>query len=114
MNNIVTSESSDDESHTVHLRDDILFPREVLSRTNWLYRVDALRVHDKREMKQLWELTLLLLQYLAGLVSYAAVLIKVMRRGYGVGMMTRLRNTYRDVIKMIELTYSEGYCYFLE
>ena len=31
-------------------------PRDVLRRTNWLYRVDALRPRDIREMKTLKEL----------------------------------------------------------
>ena len=33
------------------------YPRDILRRTNWLYRVDALRPHDMREMSVLWELT---------------------------------------------------------
>ena len=32
-------------------------PRDVSRRTNWLYRVDALRNYDRREMSVIWELT---------------------------------------------------------
>ena len=36
------------------------YPRNILRRTNWLYRVDALRPHDIQEMDNLWELCELL------------------------------------------------------
>ena len=32
-------------------------PRDVLRRTNWLYRVDALRNYDRREMSIIWKIT---------------------------------------------------------
>ena len=48
-------EDGDDDSITDSLISDdincdILRPRAALSRTNWLYRLDTLRVHDQREM----------------------------------------------------------------
>ena len=39
------------------------YPRDILRRTNWLYRVDALCPHDIREMSVLWELTELFWYY---------------------------------------------------
>ena len=35
------------------------FPRDILSLTNWLYRVDTLRPHDIRELSILGELDML-------------------------------------------------------
>ena len=32
------------------------YPRDILCRTNWLYRVDDIRPHDIREMCIMWEL----------------------------------------------------------
>ena len=32
------------------------FPRDIIRRTNWLYRVDALCIHDIREMNVIAEL----------------------------------------------------------
>ena len=44
-------------SHDINLPDsqDILYTREVISQTTWLYRMDALRVHNIREMKIIWD-----------------------------------------------------------
>ena len=39
------------------------YPRDILRRTNWLYRIDALRPHDRREMQVLWDLTWLFQEY---------------------------------------------------
>lgn len=38
------------------------FPRNIIRRTNWLYRIDALRNHDIREMNLLWEILSLFLE----------------------------------------------------
>ena len=32
------------------------YPRGIISQTNWLYRVGALRSCEQREMSRLWEL----------------------------------------------------------
>ena len=37
-------------------------PQAILCRTNWLHRIDALQVHDMREMTILWEVALLCLE----------------------------------------------------
>ena len=42
--------------------------------TNWLYRVDALRNHDIREMELLWEVALLCLEYCNIYVALANVI----------------------------------------
>ena len=44
----------DDNSNGSH--QDVFHPREALSGTNWLYRIDTLRVHDKREMNKTLEM----------------------------------------------------------
>ena len=114
MSNTVQSDTSDNDSHNHQLSDFILLPREVLSRTNWLYIIDALQVHDRREMKLLWKLTVLLLQYMVWVANYAVVLITLMKRNYDYGRMIIIRKTYRKVIQLIELAYSERYCYFMD
>ena len=47
------------------------YPRDVLRRTNWLYRVDALRPHDIREMAILNELCELLECYATQFIIWA-------------------------------------------
>ena len=38
-------------------------PRNMMNRTNWLHRVDALCVHDIREMNILWEVAEMCLEH---------------------------------------------------
>ena len=49
------SNSMNENSNNIH--QDVLYSREVLSRTNWLYRIGALRVHDMREMDRMLEMS---------------------------------------------------------
>ena len=46
-----SSEEDDDSEHLNHNSVQSMWvPRNILRRTNWLYHVDALRIHDMREM----------------------------------------------------------------
>ena len=49
-------------------------PRNVMNRTNWLHRVDALRVHDIREMRVLWEVAEMCLEHCNQFVLWSYVI----------------------------------------
>ena len=53
--------------------EEIILSRNVLSKTNWLYRVDELRVHDIREMDVLLQLSNLYLDYQSRLISFLSI-----------------------------------------
>ena len=52
-------------------------PRAILRRTNWLHRIDALRVHDIREMNILWEVVSICLKHCNQFVIWAYVVKSV-------------------------------------
>ena len=68
IHNVEDSSVNDIEHHLNNW-----YPREVLRRTNWngLYRADALRPHDIREMDTLWELCELLKDYVTPFIIWA-------------------------------------------
>ena len=114
MSNFISDESSDDDSVDSQYSDSYLLPRDILSRTNWLCRVDVLRVHDRREMAVVWDLSVMLLDYVSALVSQCAVLLTSIRRCSAGQFQDYLKKSYDLFLVLIEWAYSEGYCYFLE
>ena len=62
----IASPSTDDDD-SEHLNHDSSLlpwvPLNILRRTNWLYRVDASRIHDMRDMHNLWEICNLFERY---------------------------------------------------
>ena len=52
-------------------------PRNMMNRTNWLHRVDALRVHDIREMNVIWEVAEMCLEHCNQFVLWAYVIQNV-------------------------------------
>ena len=70
---IDSSSSEDDESEHFNHDSSLLswVPRNILRRTNWLYCVDALIIHDIREMHNLWEICNLLKRYATQCITWA-------------------------------------------
>ena len=89
-------------------------PRDVLRRTNWLYRVDALRIHDLREMHNLWEICNLFEKYASMFVAWAYSIKAIMFTSTDNILISKLNNIFTILTKIIELFWSEGYCYFLD
>ena len=90
------------------------FPRAILSRTNWLYRVDALRPHDIRELSILGELVILYRDYAMQFLIWAHSLTVIARNSINSHFSNRLQNIIDIVLSMTELLWSEGYCYLLD
>ena len=78
MNNIDSDVSEGDSDNNSYL-DDKLLSREVLSRIDCFYRINTLKMHDKREITILWEVLVLYIEYLSKLLSLSVVLICVFR-----------------------------------
>ena len=100
---------AEEDTHESPFR--VWYPRDILRRTNWLYRQDALRVHDIREMSILWELTWLCRGYATQFLLWAYALIDASRLLNGF-LHSSMQKTYLFVIDMVSLLWSEGYCYF--
>ena len=79
------------------------YPRDILRRTNWLYRVDALRPHDLREMSVLWELTQTFRYYATLFIAWAYSIRSVISNSSDHIYAERLENVVKLIIKMIEL-----------
>ena len=90
------------------------YPREVLRRTNWFYRVDALRPHDIREMNILWELCGLLKNYATQFIILVYSLRTIISASTDQVFAKTFDGIVRTIITMIEMFWLEGYCYFLD
>ena len=112
-------DSDDDDAieDNAHHDGHIWLPRDILRRTNWLYRVDALRGYDVREMNVLWELSELCQNYATQLL----VLMQVMKhclvwkaQHFKIRHQEHIELMLLPITKMVELFWCEGYCYFLD
>ena len=90
------------------------YPRHILSRTNWLYRVDALRNHDLREMTDLWVVSEFCLKYLHQLVLWGHVVNQMLITSINETSKGLLHSTFNFIIELIQLVHSEGYCFYLD
>ena len=88
------------------------YPRDILSRTNWLYRVDALRNRDIRDMRVLSDLFLLFRRYAMGFLLWASTLASQVH--LGIQPQEKLKKVINVILQMCQLLLSEGYCYFLD
>ena len=89
-------------------------PRAILRRTNWLHRIDALRVHDMREMDLLWEVARMCLEQCNIFVLWAYVVKTVIHSSMDNIFKTRLKRVLDLIIEILQLLCSEGYCYYLD
>ena len=108
--------SSTDDDDSEHFNDDYSqiswLPRDLLRRTNWLYRVDALRIHDMREMYQLWDICNLFERYATMFIAWAYSIKAIMSTSTDNIVISKLNNVFIIITKLIEMFWSEGYCYF--
>ena len=90
------------------------FPRDILRRTNWLYRVDALRPHDIRELSIIGELVFLYRDYAMKFLIWAHSLTAIARSSLNSQFSNHLQKIIDIILSMTELLWSEGYCYLLD
>ena len=79
------------------------YPRDILRRTNWLYRVDALRPHDIREMCIMWELAELFQGYAYQYIIWAYSIRVIMSSSTDNQYVKRLEEVVKLIVKMIEM-----------
>jgi len=89
-------------------------PRRILRRTNWLHRIDALRVHDIREMNILWEVASICLEQCYQFVIWAYVVKSVIDTTADGIYQQHLKGVFDVIIDILQLLCSEGYCYYLD
>ena len=89
------------------------YPRDLLRRTNWLHRVDALRIHDIREMRLLWEATSMIQDHCHMFVIWANVIMSVINSSSN-GVANHLHKVLETIMSILQMLLSEGYCYFLD
>ena len=87
-------------------------PRDVLRRTNWLYRVDALRPRDVRDMSVLMDLVILCQTHAQQFVIWGYSLRFASRRHNSDIRSSRYKKISLLVLQMAQLFLSEGYCFF--
>ena len=110
---IIDSESSSDvmgDSDSINR----WYPRDILRRTNWLYRVDSLRNHDIREMSALWEVASLCLEYSNQFVLWAHIIKTIISNTIDPFRSEQLTKIFNIIIEILQLISSEGYCFYLD
>ena len=115
----MSSESSDDDVSEEANNDESdlgnqWIPRDILRRTNWLYRIDALRNHDIREMQMIWDLTELCEGYATQFIMWSYAIKAFIQNAVDVVIVNKLQSLLTLMIKLIEILWSEGYCYLLD
>ena len=109
-----STDDDDSEQSNEDLSQISWLPRDLLRRTNWLYRVDALRIHDMREMYQLWDICNLFERYATMFIAWAYSIKAIMSTSTDNIVTSKLNNIFIIITKLIEMFWSEGYCYFLD
>ena len=90
------------------------YPRAVLRRTNWLYRVDALRPSDVRDMHELLQSIQLCQAHAQQFVIWANVLRFIRSRRMCEDTSRRFRLVDQLIMQMAHLFLSEGYCHYID
>ena len=90
------------------------YPRNILRRTNWLHRIDALRVHDIREMNILLELADIILEHCNQFVLWAHLIQHFIKNATNDLLIEHLKGVFDIIIDILQLLCSEGYCYYLD
>ena len=89
-------------------------PRAILRRTNWLHQIDALRVHDIREMNLLWEIASICLEQCNQFVLWVYVVKHVIDTSFDTVYQQHLKGVLDVIIDILQLLCSEGYYYYLD
>ena len=95
--------NDDEEMNTIWL------PRQVQNRTNWLYRIDALRPHDIREMNIIWELVCILKDYAIEYHIWAHILVRKIKQTRSGSIRIKTRKVLKVAISMMQLLWVESY-----
>ena len=90
------------------------YPRHVLNRTNWLYRIDSLRPRDIGEMTLLFDMVIMLKAYTIQLLVLGSSVRSIMLDQPDGPYRNNLERTFDIVIELTQLFVSEGYGYFLK
>ena len=88
------------------------YPRDILRRTNWLYRVDALRPHDIREMSIMWELAELFQGYATQYIIWAYIICSIISSSTNNQYVEKLEGVVKLIAKMVEILWYEWYYCF--
>ena len=107
-------DDDDDSVSRTDVSDDViigalLHPSASLSRTSWLYRLDALRVHDQRQMQSLMELSKRCMMMLGQLLSMVASVSTLMFSLVDVNQLVQAETLYDDLLFRIQDCFSVGY-----
>ena len=95
--------------------DDQWFPRDILRRTNWQYRADALRVSDIRDINVILEVVEAFKEYAFHFLVWAHVVVFKLRRAVSASSQKHYRKMFNFLKIMIQYFISEGYyCYYLD
>ena len=89
------------------------YPRQLLRRTNWLYRVDALRGFDRREMQRLWDLAEQMLHLTTQSMAWVITLQSFLHTATNSSFITHIHEMTELLTDLSLLLWSEGYCYYL-
>ena len=84
------------------------------SNTNWLYRVDALRIHDTREMQMSWDVCSLCERYATQFIAWVYSIKAIINMSIDSIIISKFERILSNITKLIEMFWSEGYCYFLD
>ena len=114
----------DDNSNQYYVQDEnnsnandnnlsLWYPRSTIRRTNWLYRTDALRVSDLREITLAWELFSSHTDYVLHLLMLLHALSMKIQSSVG-NIELQMKKTIKWIKMVILFLWSEAYCYFLD
>ena len=74
--------------------------------------MDALRIHDMREMHILWELSSLSKGYATQFILWVYSIKAFIQISMDSIVISKLETVLSVITKMIEMFWSEDYCYF--
>ena len=88
------------------------YPRHVLRRTNWMYRLDSLRPRDTCEMSGFLDLAVLLRNYASHLFLWGTSLRSSMMTQPAGPSRDNVQRVFNIVTQLSQMFLCEGYCYF--
>ena len=89
-------------------------PRAILRRTNWLYRVDALRSNDVGYLNLLWSNVVILREYVMQFLVWAFILTHLKVNDTSEEIKLRCSNLLPIIIHISQACISEGFCCLLD
>ena len=108
-----TDPGGENDSNSSYEEDIEWSPRRRVRDTNWMYRVDALRTRDTREMESYYDLSRQQLMQAMVLLVHVFSIKEFISRVRDVLVQTHLQNLYDRLIQMVHLYHSEAYCNFI-